>query len=141
MALPDLLVGAASMPLSITLDTLVIQRVFPVDIICTIEDLGVLSMDTICGASVLHLLLIAWEMYVAIAECMEYKTIVTGRRVKRYTRIARLSAVIIVVPFVAATAVNLPNEIVLVNYVILSIFWFVCSSLIAYFYIKVYLAA
>ena len=35
MALADLLVGAVSMPLSITLDTLVIQRVLLLDIICT----------------------------------------------------------------------------------------------------------
>ena len=51
----------------------------------------------------------------AIAKCMEYKGIVTGRRVKKYTRVARLSVVIMVVPFVIAAAFNLPYEIILVE--------------------------
>ena len=58
----------------------------------------------------------------AIAKCMEYKGIVTERRAKKYTRVARLSAVIMVAPFVITAAVNLLYEIVLVKYVILSIF-------------------
>ena len=37
----DLLVGAVSMPLSIMLNTLVINRVLVVDIICTIEFISV----------------------------------------------------------------------------------------------------
>ena len=41
VALADLLVGAVSMPLSITLDMLVIHRVLVVDIICTIDFISV----------------------------------------------------------------------------------------------------
>ena len=68
VALADLLVGAVSMPLTITLDTLVIQRVLVVDIICTIDFISVSVLHTGCWASFFHLLLIAWERYVAIAK-------------------------------------------------------------------------
>ena len=71
VALADLLVGAVSMPLSITLDTLVIHRVLVVDIICTIDLISVSVLHIGCWASYLHLLLIAWERYVAIAKWME----------------------------------------------------------------------
>ena len=70
LALADLLVGAVSMPLSIMLDTLVINRVLVVGIICTIEFISVTVMYTICSASFFHLLLIAWERYVALAKWM-----------------------------------------------------------------------
>ena len=77
VALADLLVGTVSMPLSITLDTLVIHRVLVVDIICTIDFISVSVLHIDCWASFFHLLLITWERYVTIAKCMEYKAIVT----------------------------------------------------------------
>ena len=63
------------MPQSILLDTLVIQRVLDVEIICTVGAIGVSVLYTMCGASLLHLLLIAWERYVAVAKWMDYKAI------------------------------------------------------------------
>ena len=65
---------------------------------------------------------------------MEYKTIVTETMYNKYTRVARLSAVIIVVLLVA---VSVRYEFILD--IITSITWFVCLSLIAYFYVKAYL--
>ena len=140
VAFTDLLVGAVSMPLSITLDALVIQRVLVVEIICTIGFISVSVIYTICSASFLHLLLIAWERYVAVAKWMEYKAIVTRGRVNKYTRVAWLLAELMVVPSVIMEAASVPYEIILVVDVILSIFWVVCLSLIAYFYVKAYLA-
>ena len=49
VALADLLVGAVSMPLSITLDTLVNERVLDVDIICAIDSTSAYVMYTICS--------------------------------------------------------------------------------------------
>ena len=139
VALIDLLVGAVSMPLSISLDTLVIHRVLEVDIICTIDAIGVSLMYTVCGASCLHLVLIAWERYVAIVKWKDYKAVVTRGRINKYTRVAWLLTVLLVVlPAVIESASV--RYITLVVEAILSIFWFICLSLIAYFYVKAYLA-
>ena len=141
VALIDLLVGAVSMPLSISLDTLVIRRVLEVDIICNIGIIGASLMYTICGASLLHLLLIAWERYVAVVKWKDYKTVVTRGRINKYTRLAWLLAVLIVVPPAVMEFASVRYDIILVVDVIsLSIFWFVCLSFIAYFYVKAYLA-
>ena len=139
VALTDLLVGAISLPLSIALDSLVINRVLVVDIICTIDFISVSVLHIGCWASFFHLILIAWERYVAIAKCMEYKAVVTRGRVNKYKRVAWMLALLIVVPLVIIGAAGVPYELILVVDVILIIFWFVCLSLIAYFYVKVYL--
>jgi len=139
VALTDLLVGAVSMPLSITLDALVIKRVLDVDIICTIDFISVSVLHIGCWASFLHLLLIAWERHVAIAKWTECKAIVTTGRVNKYRRVVWLLTLLIVVPVVMMGAAGLRYELLLVVDVILSIIWFVCLSLIAYFYVKAYL--
>ena len=139
VALTDLLVGAISLPLSIALDALVINRVLVVDIICTIDFISVSTLHIGCWSSFFHLILIAWERYVAIAKCMEYKAVVTRARLKKYIRAAWILALLIVVPLVIIGAVGVPYELILLVDGTLFIFWFVCLSLIAYFYIKVYL--
>ena len=140
VAFSDLLVGAVSMPLSISVDLLVIHRVLEVDIICTIDVIGVSLMYTICSASFLHLLLIAWERYVAVAKWKDYRVIVTRGRVNKYSTVAWLLAVLLVVPPAVMESASVRYDIILVVDVILSIFWFLFLSLIAYFYVKAYLA-
>ena len=77
----------------------------------------------------------------AVAKWTEYKVIVTRGRVNKYTRVAWLLTVVTkVVTLVVMTAIRVRYDIILVVDVILSIFWFVCLSLIAYFYVKAYLA-
>lgn len=75
----------------------------------------------------------------AITKTMEYKAIVTRDCVKKYTRVAWLSALLIAGPSVIMEAVGVRRELVLVIDVIGSIFWAVCFMLIAYFYVKTYL--
>jgi len=140
VALADLLVDAVSMPLSITLDTLFIKRVLDVDIICTVTFVNACVMYFTCGASFLHLLLIAWERLVAIAKWMEYKAIATRGRVNKYTRVAWLLALLIVVSSLLMEAAHLRYDRILVGDVILSIFWVVCILLVVFFYVKTYLA-
>ena len=140
VALTDLLVGAVSMPLSILLHSLVIHSVLEVDIICKIDLIGVSLMYVVCGASFLHLLLIAWERYVAIVKWKDYKAIVTRGCINKYTRVAWLFAIPVAVPHTVMELARVRNEIILVVDVILGIFWFICLSLIAYFYVKAYLA-
>ena len=59
VAMTDLLVGAISLPLSIALDALVINRVLVVDIICTLDFISVSVLHISCWASFFHLILIA----------------------------------------------------------------------------------
>ena len=139
VAMTDLLVGAISLPLSIALDALVINKVLVVDIVCTLDFISVSVLHIGCWASFFHLILIAWERYVAIAKCMKYKAVVTRGRVNKYKRVAWMLALLIVVPLVIIGAAGVPYELIVVVDVILIIFWFVCLSLIAYFYVKVYL--
>ena len=141
VALIDLLVGAVSMPMSITLNLLVIHKVLDMHIICTLGIIDASVMYIICGASLLHLLLIAWERYVAVAKWKDYKVIVTRGRVNKYTRVAWLFAVLLVVPPAVMESPSVRYDIILVVDVIsLSIFWFLCLSVIVYFYVKAYLA-
>ena len=128
------------MPLSISLDSLAIHGVLDLNIICKISIIGASVMYTICGASLLHLLWIPWERYVAVAKWKDYKVIVTRGRVNKYTRVAWLLAVLLVVPLAVMESASVRYDIILVVDVILSIFWFLFLSLIAYFYVKAYLA-
>ena len=73
------------------------------------------------------------------SKCMDYKAVVTTGCLNKYTRAAWLLALLIVVPLLIMGAAGAPYELLLVIDVILSIFWFVCLSLIAYFYGKAYL--
>ena len=139
-ALADLLVGAVSMPLSIALDALFIQQLLLADVVCTVFFITASVLYTVCGASFFHLLLIAWERHVAVAKWAEYKTIVTTGRVNKYTRVAWLLTVLMVIPLVVMVAVSVRHEMILVVDVIWNIFLLVCISFIAYFYFKAYLA-
>ena len=141
LAVADLLVGAVSMPLSITLDALVLQRILFEDVICTIDIISKFLLYTVYNVSFLHLLLIAWERYVATVKWMKYNVIVRKERVKKYTMIAWLSAILTSVPPVVMQAVNVRYEILYLVDVILSTFWIVCFLLIAYFNIRAYLGA
>ena len=76
----------------------------------------------------------------AIAKWMEYKTIVTTGRVNKYTRVAWLLTVLMVVPSVIMEAISVRYQIKVAVDLISSIFLFACISLIAYFYVKAYLA-
>ena len=139
LAVADLLVGAVSMSLTITLDALVLQRFLFEDIICTIHITSVFVMYTVYSASFLHLLVIAWERYVATVKWMKYKVIVTKERVKKCTGFTWFSALLIVVPGMVMEIVNVRYEAILVVDVILTIFWVGCFLFILYFYVEVYL--
>ena len=70
----------------------------------------------------------------AIVKCMDYKVIVTKGRVKRYAGIAWITALVIAALYVALAAAGVRYEVLLVLDVISSLGWFICFSLMAYFY-------
>ena len=137
LAVADLLVGAVSMPLSITLDALVLQGVLFEDVICTIDTI-IFALYTVYSVSFLHLVLIAWERHAATVEWMDYKVNVTKGRLTKYATIAWFSALPTIVPGVIMEAVGVPYEVLLALDVIICLIWVVCFLLIINFYIKVY---
>lgn len=82
--------------------------------------------------SFLHLLLIAWARYVALAKwMMDYRATVTRGYIKKYTRVAGLLVVMAVLT-AAMESASVRYEMLVVD-VIFSIFWFVCLSFMVAF--------
>ena len=84
LAVADLLVGAVCMPLTISLDTLILQGNASENIICTRVLVATLVLYTAWSASFYHLVIISWERYLAIVKRMEYKIIIAKSCVKKY---------------------------------------------------------
>ena len=87
MAVVDILVGAISMPLSVAIDSLISRQVL-LDHVCILDLVNINSMYTASECSLFHLTVIAWERYVAIGKCFDYKVIVARGRVKKLAIIA-----------------------------------------------------
>ena len=129
LAVADLLVGVISMPMSISLDALILRGTVSEDIICTISDITGFVLYTASSVSYYHLILISWEWYVAIVKCTEYKEIVTKGRVKRYAGIAWISALVTGTLYVALAAAGVRYEVFMVFDVIFSLIWLIGFSL------------
>ena len=142
LAVADLLVGAVSMPLSISVDALIRRGTFSEDVICSISEISGFVLYTAYCASYYHLILISWERYVVIVKCMEYKVIVRKGRVKRYAGIAWISALVTIASYVALAAAGVRYEILLVFDVIFSLALLICfllMVLMVYFYGMLYI--
>lgn len=140
LAIADLLVGAVSMPLAITLDALLLQEDVIKDVVCAI-DLGNGFVTYVSFAtSFYHLVVISWERYVAVVRRGDYKTIVTRNRVKKYSLMAWILA-LISVGLILVTDMNygnLPVEVGLVSDVFFTLFGALCLLSMVYFYVMVY---
>ena len=139
LAVADLLVGAVSMPLTISVDALILRGTVSEDIICTLSNITGFVLYTAYRASYHYLILIAWERYVAIVKWTEYKVIVTKRRVKRYTGIAWITALVTTALYFALAAAGTRYEIIVFLDVIFGLIWLIGFSLMVYFYRVVYI--
>ena len=90
LAITDLLVGAICMPLDAVSDLLIFGQV-SIEKGCTAN----LVLNILASASLIHLAVIAWERYVAIRKWINYKAILTERRVKKLVAISWLSAIVL----------------------------------------------
>lgn len=138
LAFSDLLVGAVSMPVTITLDSRALQKRFAENSFCAIDIVNDFFMYATFGASFFHLLVIAWERYVAVHKWNEYKVIVTISRIRKYVALAWVVALLTVVPKVAVAAVPARCELMFVADILISTVYFICLLLIGYFYVMVY---
>ena len=142
LAIADALTGIISIPLTITLDVLLLLRRFLTpEGFCRIALINEMTLFIGGCSSTYHLAVIAWERYVAIRKLTEYKVIVTRGRVKKYARIAWLVAVVVAIP---PRVMKLKVFEVSYKYrMILSLVGVIPGAvsiiLICYFYILVYL--
>ena len=132
LAVSDLLVGVVSMPLSATVDVLVLRQM-SVEHIC---DLDLANLSVIYFLSVLslyHLTIIAWERNVAIRKDLQYQFLVTESLLIKLAILAWLLSLFTDLPAFILTAIEVDIEIVrnwvIFNYALKT----VCLITIAYF--------
>ena len=139
LAVTDLLVGAVSMPLSIAMDALILRGTVPRSTIYLMGEIGLSVMITLYVTSYHHLLLIAWERYVAIVKWTEYKVLVTKRRLKKYTVIAWMDSVTKVVLYQALVFAEVPHEVLFVLDLVINLSWLTETSTLLYLYRMIYI--
>jgi len=132
MAVADILVGAINMPLSVAIDLLISRQVL-LDHVCILDLVNINSMHTASGCSLFHLTVIAWERYVAIRKCFEYKVIVTRGRVKKLAIITWFVAVLTTLLYFTLLVHDVDH-----NNFLSPALGVLAIILIAYFYIMAY---
>lgn len=137
LAAADLLVGAVSMPLTITVGVLVLQEGVVEEVVCTIDHLSDFVMYSASSVSLFLLVLIAWERYIAVVKWWDYKT-VTRSHVTKYARMAWFLGLLTIVT-ITVLLDNVPYyEVIIAVDIISSLLGAVCLFLIAYCYLMVY---
>ena len=138
LAITGLLVGAVSMPLIITVDALILRGTVPERIVCNINQSAAFVLYIAYSASYMHLILMGWERYVAIAKPMKYKALVRKGRIKRYSGIVWITVVTAFVLLTTLQAIALPHEFLLVLYLLQGVLWLISFMALVYFYSMVY---
>ena len=139
LAAAGLLVGAVCMPLTISLDTLILRGYASENVICTRVLVAMVVLYTAWSASFYHLVIISWERYLAIVKRVEYKIIITKSRVKKYAGIAWVIAFMTIALFFALAVTGIHYEVLLFLDGIFGLGWLTGISIMVNFYRKVYL--
>ena len=135
LAVTDLLVGAICIPLSAIDGFLLPYQIVAAQHICTLDVATVWLSLTLTFCSLFHLVLIAWERYVAIRKWRYHRDTLTKSRLKKLAAIAWISGPVFVVsPFVFSTATNGKT-----NIAVFVVSTCLILALIVYFYVMVYL--
>ena len=137
MAVTDLLTGAITMPLSATVDVLILSQA-SFEHICTLDAVNKLMINFLTLTSLYHLTAIAWERYMAIQKWIEYRNKVTKSLLKKLGITAWLLAVFMSTVLITVVA-GVERKVLK--------FWSMgeivvvvgCLVAIAYFYIMVFL--
>ena len=138
LAITDLFVGAVSTPLIITVDALILQGTVSESIVCNINESAAFVLYIAYSASYMHLILMAWERYVAIAKPMKYNVLVRKGRIKRYSGVVWITVVTAFALQTTLQAIALPHEFLLVLHLIEGVFWLISFLALVYFYSMVY---
>ena len=139
LAVADLLTGAVSMPLTATVDILILRQV-SFEHVCTLESAASKPMSIfLCFSSLYQLTAIAWERYMAIQKTMRYKVIVTKSLLKKLAIVAWLIGVVTQAPVFVMAVVPVDPILVQIRHIIASLLTLACLIAIVYFYLMVYL--
>ena len=138
LAITDLFVGAVSTPLIITVDALILQGTVSESIVCNINESAAFVLYIAYSASYMHLILMAWERYVAIAKPMKYNVLVRKGKIKRYSGVVWITVVTAFALQTTLQAIALPHEFLLVLHLIEGVFWLISFLALVYFYSMVY---
>ena len=135
MAVTDLLVGAISIPLSAIDGLLLPYKILAAQHICTLDVATVWLSLTLTFCSLFHLVLIAWERYVAIRKWRDYRDTLSKSRMKKLAAIAWISGTaFVLIPFLISIAVS--GRTTLAVFLVSTC---LILALIVYFYVMVYL--
>ena len=138
LAITDLFVGAVSTPLIITVDALILQGTVSESTVCNINESAAFVLYIAYSASYMHLILMGWERYVAIAKPMKYNVLVRKGRIKRYSGVVWITVVTAFALQTTLQAIALPHEFLLVLHLIEGVFWLISFLALVYFYSMVY---
>ena len=138
LAITDLFVGAVSTPLIITVDALILQGTVSESIVCNINESAAFVLYIAYSASYMHLILMGWERYVAIAKPMKYNVLVRKGRIKRYSGVVWITVVTAIALQTTLQAIALPHKFLLVLHLIEGVFWLISFMALVYFYSMVY---
>ena len=137
MAIADLLVGVVSMPISATVDLLIIHQVF-IERVCALNTGNIVLMECFLFSSLFHLIVIAWERNIAVTKWIDYMVIATNGRLKKLAILAWLAAIFISLPLAVMFGIGAPFEVQKIWYMMaslciaLSVIAFVCLYVMVY---------
>ena len=135
LAVTDLLVGAICIPLSAIDGFLLPYQILAAQDICTLDVATACFSLTLTFCSLFHLVLIAWERYVAIRKWRYHRDTLTKSRLIKLAAIAWISGTaFVLIPFLISIAVS--GRTTLVVFLVSTC---LILALIVYFYVMVYL--
>ena len=138
MAVADLLIGAISMPINVTVDLLIVHHV-SLEHVCTLYTANIDLMFIFLFSSLYHLAMVAWERYVAVQKWMDYKVIITRSRIKILAIVAWLATLFTAIPVAMLGAVAVDFKFIKTWMIIAFVSGALTVILIVYFYVMVYL--
>ena len=138
LALVDLLVGAVSMPLSATVDVLILRQM-PVEHICDLDLANISVIYFLSVLSLYHLTVIAWERNVAIRKGLQYQVLVSKSLLIKLSIFAWLAAAFTDLPATILTVTVEDMEIIDMWMTIECTLMVICVIIIACYNILVYL--
>ena len=138
LALVDLLVGAVSMPLSATVDVLILRQM-PVEHICDLDLANITVLYFLSILSLYHLTVIAWERNVAIRKGLQYQVLVSKSLLIKLSIFAWLVAAFTDLPATILTVTVEDMEIIDMWMTIECTLMVICVIIIACYNILVYL--
>ena len=136
IALSDMLTGIASIP-AVTTKTLIAHQSSS-KLICVINREAMNLEGIFVTCSLYNLTVVAWERFVAVRKWMDYKVIVTKRRLFKISIIAWLSAILTRLPLYITVVTSADTKVKYIWTTILNVCVIANVVTIVYFYAMIY---